>query len=351
MNWFRILALSTAGAVTVLAQDTAAPATNARLYETFQDGVIAIQNHEWDAAIDKLNEAARIDPAQGTTWARLGEAYYGLARDTRGADSNGALRRSADAYGKAVERMPDDAGYHNGYAMSLAALGRFDEMQPEMEKAAKLDPVKAAQYYYTFGGILLSSGHPEDAASALGKAAKAAPGIPDIYFPYASALASQAKIVDGKAVLPPDAVEAFRTYLKLAPNAPFAAVVKDALAVDGTAVETTFGEAVAEKPGAPKALSIGGNVQMAKLTSRPQPVYPPLARRLRIAGTVSIDALIGEEGKVLGLAVESANPLLVSAALSAVKQWTYKPTLLNGQPVRVRTRIDVTFNPAGTSGR
>ena len=307
-------------------------------------GVLAIQDRQWDDAVADLSEAVRLDPSQGAAWARLGQAYYGMARSTRGADSAPALRQSVDAYAKAVERTPNDAAYRNGYALALAASGRYDEIQPEMEKAAALDPAKAAQYYYTFGGILLSSGRPQAAAGALGKAAQAAPGVPEIQFPYGCALASQARITeDGKAALPAAAIGAFREYLRLAPSGPFASVVKDALAFDGSRVRTSLGEPVAEKPGAPQALSVGGAVQQAKLVSQPSPVYPPLARRLRLAGTVSLNALIGEDGAVIGLAVESGNPFLAGAALDAVKQWRYTPTLLNDRPVRIRTRIDVVF--------
>jgi TonB family protein len=221
-------------------------------------------------------------------------------------------------------------------------------MEPEMEKAATLDPAKAAQYYYSFGGILLSSGRASAAADAFAKAAKAAPGMPEIYFQYGCALASQASITeDGKAALPATAIDAFHNYLQTAPNGPFAAVVKDALAFDGSRVATAFGEAVGDKPGSPAVLSVGGRVQEAKLASKAQPVYPALARRLRISGTVSLNALIGEDGAVIGLAVDSGNPFLAAAAIDAVKQWNYKPTLLNDKPVRIRTRVDVVFSQMG----
>jgi protein TonB len=60
-----------------------------------------------------------------------------------------------------------------------------------------------------------------------------------------------------------------------------------------------------------------------------------------------LNALIGEDGAVIGLSVDSGNPLLAGAAIDAVKKWTYKPTLLNDKPVRIRTRVDVVFTPSG----
>src|ERR1700758_3149054 len=88
----------------------------------------------------------------------------------------------------------------------------------------------------------------------------------------------------------------------------------------------------------------GGAVQAAKLVNKVQPVYPPLARQTRISGTVRLHAIIGKSGTVEQLQVVSGHPLLVRAALDAVQQWKYKPTLLNGEPVEVDTTIDVIFS-------
>jgi periplasmic protein TonB len=96
-----------------------------------------------------------------------------------------------------------------------------------------------------------------------------------------------------------------------------------------------------EKP--PSIVNIGGRVQQAKLIRQPQPVYPQIARQARISGTVELSAIIGEDGRIEQLSVVSGHPLLRQAALDAVKQWVYQPTLLNEQPVKVRTTIDVIF--------
>jgi periplasmic protein TonB len=88
----------------------------------------------------------------------------------------------------------------------------------------------------------------------------------------------------------------------------------------------------------------GGAVTAASLINRVQPVYPPLARQTRIAGTVRLHAIISKSGSVESLEVMSGHPLLVRAAMDAVQQWKYKPTLLNGEPVEVDTTIDVIFS-------
>jgi protein TonB len=88
---------------------------------------------------------------------------------------------------------------------------------------------------------------------------------------------------------------------------------------------------------------IGGNVIAASLIRAPKPVYPQLAKQARIQGIVKLSAIISTTGTVQNLEVISGHPLLVPAALEAVKQWVYKPTMLNGDPVEVITTIDVNF--------
>src|SRR6202163_2508438 len=88
----------------------------------------------------------------------------------------------------------------------------------------------------------------------------------------------------------------------------------------------------------------GGQGQAAKLMNKVQPLYPPLARQTRISGTVRLHAIIAKNGTVEQLEVISGHPLLVQAALDAVRQWRYQATTLNGEPVEVDTTIDVIFS-------
>lgn len=87
----------------------------------------------------------------------------------------------------------------------------------------------------------------------------------------------------------------------------------------------------------------GGDVEAARLIYGPRPDYPQLARIARVQGTVRLEALIATDGTIKGLKVISGHPLLIRAALEAVEQWRYQPTLLNNQPVEVETDIDVNF--------
>ena len=87
----------------------------------------------------------------------------------------------------------------------------------------------------------------------------------------------------------------------------------------------------------------GGDVQQAKLVKSQAPVYPVLAKRARIEGTVRLQAIIAKDGSVQKVEVLSGHAVLSQAAMEAVQQWRYKPTELNGQTVEVVTNIDVVF--------
>jgi len=97
-------------------------------------------------------------------------------------------------------------------------------------------------------------------------------------------------------------------------------------------------------PQAPSAIRVGGNVAAANILQKVQPQYPSLAREARIQGTVRFQVTIGQDGRIQNLQLVSGHPLLVQAAQEALTQWTYKPTLLNGNPVQVITAVDINFS-------
>jgi len=88
---------------------------------------------------------------------------------------------------------------------------------------------------------------------------------------------------------------------------------------------------------------VSQGVQEAKLIRKILPIYPALAIRTRQFGTVRLEAIIGKDGHIRDVRVLSGPAFLTTAAVEAVRQWLYKPTLLNGQPVEVVAPITVTF--------
>ncbi len=96
------------------------------------------------------------------------------------------------------------------------------------------------------------------------------------------------------------------------------------------------------------ALRVGGSEQQKKLISNPPPVYPPLAKQAGIQGTVLLGVTVGKDGAATYITVISGHPLLAEAAVEAVKNWRWEPTLLNGEPVEVITQVHVNFTLAST---
>lgn len=94
----------------------------------------------------------------------------------------------------------------------------------------------------------------------------------------------------------------------------------------------------------PQRVRISQGVTKGLLIQKIEPPYPPLARAARVQGEVVLSAVIDANGQITNLQLVSGHPMLVPAAISAVKQWRYKPYLLNGQPVEVETTITVIFS-------
>jgi periplasmic protein TonB len=144
--------------------------------------------------------------------------------------------------------------------------------------------------------------------------------------------------------------------IDLTPDAPALATAD---AINGPAAGSVFGgllpEMVVQRPARtpiteqPKPvpssapIRVGGGVQSARLVFGPKPAYPKMALTTRTQGVVKIQALIGRDGVIRNLEVVSGPALLIAAAMDAVRQWRYQPTLLNGEPVEVITEIDVNF--------
>jgi periplasmic protein TonB len=116
--------------------------------------------------------------------------------------------------------------------------------------------------------------------------------------------------------------------------------------VIGSIVNSTSSLAAVPKfvPPTPQRVRISQGVTKGLLIQKIEPAYPPLARAARVQGEVVLSALIDSNGQITNLQLISGHPMLVPAAISAVKQWRYKPYLLNGQPVEVETTITVIFS-------
>ncbi|HUO26127.1 MAG TPA: TonB family protein [Candidatus Aquilonibacter sp.] len=101
------------------------------------------------------------------------------------------------------------------------------------------------------------------------------------------------------------------------------------------------------KVATPQRVRVSSGVSSGLLIRKVQPMYPPLARQARIQGTVLLRAQISKDGTIENLQLISGHPMLAPAAIEAVKQWKYRPYLLNGEPVEVDTEVVVNFTLSG----
>ena len=119
---------------------------------------------------------------------------------------------------------------------------------------------------------------------------------------------------------------------------------------DGMGILNSTGDGmVPRRPPEPKPAVVtkpifrSEGLQEAMLIRRVKPVYPILAQRIHLSGTVELRAIISKDGSVIDLEVMTGHPMLAQAAVEAVRQWRYRPTLLNNQPVEVQTFVTVRF--------
>jgi protein TonB len=101
------------------------------------------------------------------------------------------------------------------------------------------------------------------------------------------------------------------------------------------------------KVATPQRVRVSQGVTAGMIVHKVQPMYPPLARQARIQGPVVLQAEISKDGSIENLHLISGHPMLAPAAIEAIKQWKYKPYILNGEPVEVETTITFNFTLAG----
>jgi periplasmic protein TonB len=97
--------------------------------------------------------------------------------------------------------------------------------------------------------------------------------------------------------------------------------------------------------GANAELRVGSADAVKAATSKPQPVYSPVARQMKVAGRVEVEATVDESGKVESVKAMNGNPLLTQAAVSAVQKWKFNPFTEDGKPTKAVATITFDFKP------
>lgn len=216
-------------------------AKNKALNDAFNTGVDALKAQKYDDAVTSLSKASEMDPKQHVVWAQLADAYLGAAKTKTGQEQTGLMDKGFQAYAKAIELKPDDAGYHNNYALALARSKKFPEAQAELTKAAQIDPQNAGRYYFNLGALLVNNQQLDAAGEAFKKAIDADPNYADAYYQYGISLVAKAKYTpDGKIIPEAGTKEAFEKYLQLKPTGRDAEAAKSMLATMSGGISTEY---------------------------------------------------------------------------------------------------------------
>ncbi len=204
-------------------------AKNKALNDAFNQGMQALAAKQYDAAIESFTKAGAMDPKQNVVWAQLAESYTQAALLKAGPDRDALMAKGLEAYTKALEIKPDDAAYHNNYALALAKAKKFPESQAELAKAAQLDPPNAGRYFFNLGAVLVNTGQNDAACEAFKKAIDTDANYADAQYQFGMCLTPA-----------PGTKEALEKYLQLKPAGPFADSAKGALASLDASISTKY---------------------------------------------------------------------------------------------------------------
>ncbi len=224
------------------------------------DKVVNFKTGNYDAAITAMQQATAAKPDEGILWITLGDAQLGAAdaaakaAKAAGTSSDPAVAQkyndAAASYKKGVDlnaasKKPSPeaaaAGY-NQLGQAYAKMGNAKDSADAYEMAAKAMPAQAAMYYFNEAATLYNAGKLPEAEAAADKAIAADPKKADAYYIKGQALIPQATVdpKTNKIVAPPGCVEAYQTYLELAPDGPHAADVKGVLEGIGAQVKSSY---------------------------------------------------------------------------------------------------------------
>ena len=196
---------------------------------------------KYGESVASLSKASEMDAKQHVVWAQLADAYLGEAKTKTGDEQTALMTKGFDAYNKAIELKPDDAGYHNNYALALARAKKFPEAQAELTKAAQIDPTNAGRYYFNLGALLVNNQQLDAAGDAFKKAIDSDPKYADAYYQYGISLIAKAKYTpDGKIIPEPGTQEAFQRYLDLKPDGKDAPAAKSMIATLSGGISTEY---------------------------------------------------------------------------------------------------------------
>ena len=314
-------------------------------------GVQAFRNARYPEAVEAFQKAVAAEPSLAAAHLYLATAY--MQQFIPGAESaeNAALARNAtDEFLKVLTLDPNNRVAIASIASLELNQKRWDEAEQWYQKVIAADPA-SADAYYSLGFVAWARWYPaySQARASVGMRPEDPGPIPnaavrqDLRARYGNTLETGIANLQKTLELNPRYSDAMAYLNLIIRERADLRDTPDEFRQDIAEADQWMQKAV-EAKGAPTGhVLFSGNLEEYKLVRKVDPVYPPLAAQARIQGIVKLQVTIGKNGQVQNAMVISGHPLLVPAALEAVKQWVYRPTLLNGAPTEVTTEVEVPF--------
>jgi TonB family protein len=331
-------------------------------------GVQEFKAANYPKAVEAFQHAVDSDPSNVTAHLYLGTAW--MQQYIPGAESFENNQAAAAAGREFLKVLDTDPGNKTAMAY-LGSLNvnqkKWEEAQGWYQKLAAADPGNATAWY-SMGFIAWSRWYPayglaraslgmklEDPGPMPSGAVKAdlrarywpilEGGLQDLQQAllidprYDDAMAYMNLLIRERADLR-DTAEEYRQDIAVAND-----WVDKALATKRAKAQERSDRlnAATQPPPPPAGIQVGSTLGSGMLLRKVAPVYPPEARRAGTEGIVHLSVVIGRDGAVKDVVLLGGESALAKAAIDAVRQWVYKPTMLNGEPVEVRTTVDVPF--------
>jgi TonB family protein len=329
-------------------------------------GIQEFKAGRYPEAVSAFERAVAIDPSNLPAQLYVGTAY--MQQYIPGAQSPENLRVAEAAqahFQRVLEGEPKNKVALGSMASLFLNQKRWDDAQQWYEKITAVDPYNA-DAYYSMGFIAWSRWYPDysKARASLGMRPETPGPIQDaavredLTARYGAVLDSGMRALQKALEINPQYDDAMAymnllireradlrdTTIECKQDVAIADEwVQKALATKKAKAEQGSANGMMSSPSPPQRIKMSGEVVQRQRLRDVQPVYPELAKQAQVQGIVQLNIVINKQGRVVDIKVISGHPLLISAALEAVKQWEYNPTLLNGQPVEVATEVSVPF--------
>jgi TonB family protein len=325
--------------VSILAQTPDAAKTQAR--DMLSKGMESFKNGDSQLALDSFRRALELDPELTNAELYLGAVYASMST----AEGN---RNAIQSFERVLAKQPGNPEALSRLAAVYMAGGDHARARSLYFELTARSPQDATAFYSLGALDWLIVRNRTNPLSDAEKRVLVDEGLRSIDAAlrinpqYVDALAYKNLLLREKAAITQDLAE--RTGLLAEADVLFAQAL-DARRAARNATQPQNGLLHPPPPPLPQdsPIRVGSTIAGTNLVRNVAPVYPPAAQAARIQGTVLLQTTIDKTGHVASVSVISGHPLLNDAAIDAVKQWTYQPILLNGQPIDVITTVTVNF--------